>query len=162
MPAMEAHQSRPETQRWTGLRSLALFEAFKGLLVLLVALGLDETLRGGLEETAEHLLFRLHISAQRRLGRVLLDAASDFSSRDQASLAALAVTYSVARIVESWGLWRGRVWAQWFAIGSALLYLPWEIRALWSRPDWTRGALLAGNVLLVLYLAGAWLRNRRS
>jgi uncharacterized membrane protein (DUF2068 family) len=54
---------------------------------------------------------------------------------------------------DAWGLWRGRAWAQWFAIFSGLLYLPWEARALWVKPDVARAALLLGNVLLVAHMA---------
>ena len=159
---MAGPEDRPPARHQGGLRAAAVFEASKGLLVLLVALGLAEMLHGSLQEAAEHLLFRLHLSPERRLGRVLLDAAARVSHRSLLPLAALALAYSAARLTEAWGLWRGRAWAQWFAILSGLLYLPWEIWALWTRPDWIRAALLAGNVLLVTYMISVRLGERRS
>lgn len=144
-----------------GLRTVAAFEFSKGLIVLLAALGLAEAFHGSLEETAEHLLLRLHVSPERRLGRVLLEAASKLSDAGLVKLAALACAYSAARLIEAWGLWRGRAWAQWFAALSGLLYLPWEISALMDRPDWMRALLLAGNVVLVAYMLFLRLAARR-
>jgi uncharacterized membrane protein (DUF2068 family) len=144
-----------------GLRAVAVFEASKGLLVLLVTLGVAELLHGSLEEAAEHLLFRLQINPQQRLSRALLKAADGLSNHDLVSLAALALAYAAARFAEAWGLWRGRAWAQWFAILSGLLYLPWEAWALWNKPDAARAVLLLGNLLLVAYMARVRLAERR-
>lgn len=144
-----------------GLRTVAAFEFSKGLIVLLAALGLAEAFHGSLAETAEHLILRLHVSPERRLGRVLLEAASKLSDAGLVKLAALASGYTAARFIEAWGLWRGRAWAEWFAALSGLLYLPWEIGALAAKPDWPRAALLAGNVLLVVYMLRLRLAARR-
>ena len=153
MRAMAATKGDSPASHRSGLRAVAVLEASKGLVVLLAALGVAEMIHGGLEEAAEHLLFRLHINPQQRLSRALLRAAAELSNRNLVSLATLALAYAAARFAEAWGLWRGRAWAQWFAIFSGLLYLPWEARALWVKPDVARAALLLGNVLLVAHMA---------
>lgn len=161
MRAMEAAAGRRRSHA-AGLRAIALFEASKGMLVLLAALGVAEFFHGSLEDTAAHLLFRLHISPERRLGRVLLEAAAKLSDAGLVQLALIATAYSAARFIEAWGLWRGRAWAQWFAVLSGLVYLPWEFAALVAKPDWIRGGLMAGNVLLVVYIARLRLAERRG
>ena len=104
-----------------GLRAVAVFEAAKGLLVLLLGLGLLSLLHRDVEEAAENLLFRLHIGSDGRLARVFLDAASKLTDTRVWALTGTAVVYSGVRFAEAWGLWNGREWAEWFALLSGAL-----------------------------------------
>jgi uncharacterized membrane protein (DUF2068 family) len=60
------------------------------------------------------------------------------------------------RFAEAIGLWLERVWAEWFAIISGSMYLPWEIYELARRQTWIRWTVLGINLLIVVYLI--WLR----
>jgi uncharacterized membrane protein (DUF2068 family) len=146
----------------TGLRAVAIFEASKGLLVLLLGLGLLDLLHRDVEETAESLLLRLHVGLDRRLAGVILDAASKLTDTRLWTLAATAVAYAGVRMVEAWGLWKRRRWAQWFALASGALYLPWEILKVAQRANWVHAGVFAGNVVILLYMGRLLLRaNRR-
>jgi uncharacterized membrane protein (DUF2068 family) len=135
-----------------GLRAVATFEAAKGLLVLLVGLGLFDLLHRDMEETAENLLLRLHINPDRHLARAFLEAASKLTDSRLWELAAAAVAYSAVRFTEAWGLWNRRAWAQWFALLSGALYLPWEVLKLVQRINWLHAGVVVGNVIVVLYI----------
>jgi uncharacterized membrane protein (DUF2068 family) len=80
------------------------------------------------------------------------------------ALAAGALAYSIVRFVEAYGLWNRRVWAEWFALLSGMLYIPFEVYEVLDRATKLRFAVLAINIVIVLYMAwirvAAWRRDR--
>jgi uncharacterized membrane protein (DUF2068 family) len=135
-----------------GLRAVAVLEAVKGLLVLLLGLGLLSLLHKDFEDVAENFLFRLHISAGHRVGRAIIDAVSKLTDARLWGIAGAAAAYSAVRFTEAWGLWNRRVWAEWFALLSGALYLPVEILKLAERASWLHISLFVGNVAILLYM----------
>lgn len=135
-----------------GLRAVALLEAVKGSAVLLLGLGLLALLHKDVEQFAEDLLVHLHISTEHRIGHVVLNAASKMTDARLWGIAAGAAMYAVVRFVEAYGLWHRRVWAEWFAMLSGALYLPWELVKLVEHPSWLHWALILINLTIVLYM----------
>jgi uncharacterized membrane protein (DUF2068 family) len=144
----------------TGIRTIAVFEALKGAIVLLAAFGLLSLLHRDVASVAETLLGRLHVHPEYRLFGVIVQAASKVTDARLWMLAAAAISYSCVRFVEAYGLWKQRVWAQWFALLSGLLYLPWELLAWIERPTALRAAIIVVNAVIVGYFALAVLRSR--
>ncbi|MBV8054740.1 MAG: DUF2127 domain-containing protein [Deltaproteobacteria bacterium] len=140
-----------------GLRAVASFEALKGIVVLGLGIALL-ILHQHVEAYAENLLFHLHINMDRRLGHAVLHAASQISDARLLTLALAITIYPTVRFIEAWGLWNRRVWAEWFALLSGAMYLPWELLKLAEKPNWTHGAILAVNVVVVAYML--WIRVR--
>jgi uncharacterized membrane protein (DUF2068 family) len=134
-----------------GLRAVATFEALKGAAVLLLGIALLAFHKHA-EDFAASLLFHLHIDPDRRLAHMLMDAATRLSDARLLTIAAAALTYCAVRWVEAWGLWNRRVWAEWFALLSGALYLPWEILKIVERVDWERVGVLVINVAIILYM----------
>jgi hypothetical protein len=87
---------------------VATLEAAKGLLVLLLGLGLLDLLHRDVEEAAENLLSYLRIGVDRRVARVSLDAASKLTDARLWALTGTAVAYAGVRFTEAWGLWNRR------------------------------------------------------
>jgi uncharacterized membrane protein (DUF2068 family) len=144
-----------------GLRAVASFEAFKGILV--VFLGLFIVIyHQRAEDVTENLLDHLHINPDRRLGHALMNAAATVSDARLLTIAAAIVAYSTVRFVEAWGLWHRRVWAEWFALLSGAMYLPLELLKVAERATWERVAVLAMNMVIVLYMLYIRLRERRQ
>ncbi len=144
-------QAVDERSSPAGLRTVALFEALKGLVVLGIGLFLIFTHKHA-ADFADSLLYHLHIDPDRRISDTLMDAAWKVTNANLWTIAAAAVTYAAVRFTEGWGLWRRRVWAEWFALLSGALYLPWEILKLIERVDWERLAVLAVNIVIILYM----------
>jgi uncharacterized membrane protein (DUF2068 family) len=134
-----------------GLRTVATFEALKGGVVLLLGITLLALHRHA-EDFAGRLLFHLHMDPDRRMAHALMNAATKVTDARLWTIAAATVTYSAVRFVEAWGLWNRRVWAEWFALLSGAMYLPWEILRITERADWERIAVLIVNVLIILYM----------
>src|SRR5205823_3820788 len=59
-----------------GLRTIAVFEAAKGLLVLLVEVGLLSLLHKDVSAVAEHVVRILHMNPEHRFSHVILQAAN--------------------------------------------------------------------------------------
>jgi uncharacterized membrane protein (DUF2068 family) len=142
-----------------GERVVAALEAGKGSLVLLVGFGLLAFVDEGTQQLAEELVRTLHLNPAKRLPRVFLDAAERASDVHLWTLAAFAFGYSVLRLAEAYGLWFGKRWAEWFAVGSGALYVPFEAYALWEHPTWVRGATLTANIAIVAYVGLALWRR---
>ncbi len=141
-----------------GLRMVAVFEAFKGALALASAYFLIILIRRDVdfEDAAEHILFSLHISPSHRWSQEFLHAADKISGVNLAMIAAIAVTYATLRFAEGYGLWKQRAWAEWLAIISGCIYLPFEIYKVIRRPNELHWAILGINILVVLYIG--WVR----
>jgi uncharacterized membrane protein (DUF2068 family) len=144
-----------------GLRTVAVFEASKGVLVVALAIILI-AVRGQIEDYAEDFLYALHLDPDRRFARMVMEAASKLSDARAWTVALAAATYSTVRFVEAWGLWNLRVWAEWFALLSGTLYLPWEILKVAERVTWERLGVLVINVAIVLYMLFIRVRAARS
>ncbi len=142
----------PETK---GLHAIAIFEAVKGLAVLLAGFGLLALIHRDVQEIAERFVEAIHLNPASHYPRVLIEAASNVTDGRLLGLAAMALAYSAVRLAEAYGLWHGRAWAEWFAIISGGLYLPVEIYEVARHPSVVKGLVLIGNALLVVYLVRA-------
>ena len=56
------------------------------------------------------------------------------------------------RFVEAYGLWHRRVWAEWFALLSGSLYLPWELYEFAEKPTPIRAGILVMNLAIIIYM----------
>lgn len=141
-----------------GLRTVAVFEAFKGALALVVAYVLISMINHNVDfgEAAQRILFFFHINPDHHWSQELLLAANKMSDASRAMIAAIAITYAVLRFAEGYGLWRQRAWAEWLAIVSGCVYLPFEIYKVIRRPNQLHWAILGINILVVLYIG--WVR----
>lgn len=145
----------------TGLRAVASFEAFKGVLVVLLGLFIV-IYHQRAEDVTENLLDHLHINPDRRLGHAVMNAAATISDARLWTIAAAILAYATVRFIEAWGLWHRRVWAEWFALLSGAMYLPLELLKVAERATWERVAVLVINAVIVLYMLYIRLRERRE
>ena len=157
MGRCDLHSAKGKGHR-KGLRTVATIEFAKGVLVMLATLGFVEIIRKDidLEDAAQNLLYALHIDPDRRLSHMLVHAAGRMMNADVATVLGIALVYVTLRFVESYGLWRQRVWAEWLAIISGAIYLPYELYNLIRRPTTVHWVILLINIAVVAYVA--WVR----
>ena len=67
-------------------------------------------------------------------------------------IATVAAIYVTLRFIEAYGLWYVRPWAEWLAIASGAIYIPFEAADLWRHPNWFRVLVIVVNVGIVLYM----------
>jgi uncharacterized membrane protein (DUF2068 family) len=140
------------SKKTVALRTVAVFEAAKGLIVLLLGLGLLRLVHKNLDEFAENLIRFLHVSPAGHLSNLFLTAAGRTTHKNLWLIAAAAMLYSIVRFAEAFGLWHDREWAEWFALLSGSMYLPWEVYSLLNHPHLIKWIVLTGNVAIVLYM----------
>lgn len=138
-----------------GLRTVAIIEALKGVLALVIGFAFVEILRRDvdLQEAALNLLSFLHVDPERRIALALVHGAERMSEASVMNVVLIVLLYASLRFLESYGLWRQRVWAEWLAIVSGAIYLPIELRALIRHPTAIHWAILLINIVIVLYIA---------
>jgi uncharacterized membrane protein (DUF2068 family) len=134
------------------LRTVALFEAAKGVLVLLLAFGLTRLVHKNLDEFADQMIHFLHASPGSHLSNLFLSLASHATDKGLWALAAAAMIYAIVRFAEAYGLWHGREWAEWFALLSGAMYLPWEAYSLIHHAQPIKWIILLANIAIVLYM----------
>ncbi|HEX9078683.1 MAG TPA: DUF2127 domain-containing protein [Desulfuromonadaceae bacterium] len=139
-----------------GIRAVALFEATKGAVVIMAGLGLLALIHHDVQAVAEQVVRHLHFNPAKRFPRIFLDAAAAATDARLWTLAMTAVAYASVRFVEAYGLWRQRVWAEWFGILTGSIYLPVELYELTVSVTAVKLAVLATNLFIVGWLS--WVR----
>lgn len=135
--------------RLEALRGVALLEFAKGALVLIAAISLYWI---NPSDVAGAFLNFLHISPDRHFAHLLFSLADRLSDIRIWHVIAGASCYSGLRFVESYGLWRARPWAEWIALISGAIYLPFEIRLLAHRVTLIHASVFIVNVAIVLFM----------
>jgi uncharacterized membrane protein (DUF2068 family) len=135
-----------------GLRTVALFEATKGVLVLVVGLGLLSLVHRDVQNIGEEIVRRFHLNLAHHNPRIFLDIAAHIDDSRLRLLALAALLYSAMRLVEAYGLWRRRAWGEWFAIISGGVYLPVELYELIRHATVVKAGVFIVNVAIVGYL----------
>lgn len=144
-----------------GIRAVAIFEAAKGALVLIVGFGGLALIHRDVQAVAEHLVQRMHLNPAHEYPRIFIQAASHVTDAHLWATAWLALAYSMVRAAEAYGLWHGRRWAEWFALVSAALYLPIEIYEMIFHWHWIKCGIFLANVVIVLYVGHSLYKSRR-
>jgi uncharacterized membrane protein (DUF2068 family) len=145
-----------------GLRAVAAFEFIKGFAVLLIGLGLLSLIHHDVQEAVENYMRWLHLDPAWHWTKFLVTKASTLNDVDLRRLAVLAFAYTTFRIVEAYGLWFEYLWAEWLAVISATIYLPWEIRRLFHKTSVQGFSVLIGNLVIIAYLAYVLWDNHRQ
>jgi uncharacterized membrane protein (DUF2068 family) len=144
------------------LRAVAAFEFFKGTFVVVMGICALALVHKDTWLLAESLLALLHISTDHRYAQIFLDFADSVTDARLWAAARIAFAYAVLRFTEAYGLWKGRKWAEWVALVSGTLLLPFEVRELFRGVTVLRCGLLIGNLAIVFYMLYVILENRRE
>lgn len=155
-----AHKSHPVARR-RALRTIAVFEAAKGIIVLAASLGCLSLLRVDLHHVAVTLIEHFGLRPDQHYPSIVLHYSDVLANTSLRSLVLLATGYVVLRFAEAYGLWYQRAWGQWLGALSGGLYVPFELWHLVHRPSPLGAAVLALNLLVVGFLAYVLWRERR-
>lgn len=143
-----------------GIRSVAVFEASKGVVVILAGLGCFSLMHHNVAAVAEQIAEQLHFNPSMHITRIFIDAARHINDARLGLLALLSLLYSTMRFIEAYGLWRARRWAEWFAAISCGVYLPVEIAELLRGFSWIKMVILLINIAIVIYMTSVLVRQK--
>jgi uncharacterized membrane protein (DUF2068 family) len=144
------------------LRAVASVEFAKGILAIVGGVVAILLLHKDTWVMAESLLALFHINTDRRSAQLFLDLADDLTDYRLWWAVRILFIYSALRFAEGYGLWNQRTWAEWFALGSGTLLLPFEIRELLRGITVLRSAVFAVNIGLILYMFYLLREGRRE
>jgi uncharacterized membrane protein (DUF2068 family) len=145
----------------SAVRAIALVEAAKGTLVILVGLGLLSLIHHDVQRFAERLVAHAHLNPAARYPRVFIDVATQLTDGRLWLLAAGGAVYASVRFIEAYGLWLERRWAEWLAALSGGVYIPFELFELHEQFTWlSLGALLLNAAIVAIMAYSVFQANR--
>ncbi len=144
------------------IRVAAVFEAAKGLIVLITGFGLLMFIHKDLHAVFEQIVRHLHLNPARHYPRIFLDVINHITDVQLLGLALSAFAYSLVRFAEAYGLWYERQWAEWFGFLSGGMYIPVELFELFHGATVIKAAILAVNLFIVALLGKALYRSREK
>lgn len=145
----------------TAVRTVAWIEAIKGVMALLLASGALALLHRDLHALALYVIGHAHLNPAAKYPGIFLELADHFGDSRIRMLAAGAAGYAVLHLVEAYGLFKERTWAEILAAGGASLYVPFELIELSRYPSLTVLCVLAVNIAIVwIMLRALWAKRR--
>ena len=145
-----------------GLRAIAVFEALKGVIVLLAGFGLLSFLGRDTEALAERLVSRLHLNPAHHYPQIFIQAMTDVNNTGLWLMAGFAAGYAAIRFAEAYGLWHERRWAEWLAALSGAVYVPAELYEINRHATALKFTALIVNLIVVAYMVWLLTESQRK
>ena len=144
-----------------GLRSVAVFEMIKGALFVVIGLSALFLIHRDVDQAAENIVRLLHLDPAWHYCKVFIDASAKVTDTRLRLIALVSLTLAAIRFVEAYGLWHERAWAEWFAVISAGVFMPFEIHHFYHKPTLAGLVVFLVNIAIVIYLGILLSANHR-
>lgn len=149
-------------QARSAIKTVAAFEAFKGLVALVAASGLHLLLHKDLHDLTIGLVQHAHLDPAAHYPSIFIIAATHLQDTRFLLIAVGAVVYATVRFVEAYGLFREAAWAEVLAVVSGAVYVPFEIEKLVHHVSWLSVGALILNIGVVAIMVRALLQRRKT
>jgi uncharacterized membrane protein (DUF2068 family) len=145
-----------------GVRLIAAFKLFKGLVLLTVGIGAVKLLHKDIGFEIERWADIFRVDPNNVYIHRLLERLSILDDRRLKELSVGTFFYSALLLTEGTGLLLGKRWAEFFTIIVTSSLIPLEVYELTRRVSSTRLLVLLLNVMVVAYLAIEVRRNLKN
>jgi uncharacterized membrane protein (DUF2068 family) len=145
-----------------GIRLIAAFKLFKGLVLLAVGVGAVRLLHKDLAFEVERWADIFRVDPNNHYIHRLLERFSILDVRKLKELSVGTFFYSTLLLTEGTGLLLGKRWAEYFTIVATSSLIPLEVYELTKRVSSAKLVVLLLNVAVVVYLVIELRRNRKS
>ena len=139
-------------QHHTGMALIAGFKVAKGVLLLLVGLGLLKLVHADIATLFSQLLEALHLNADSRILHNLILKVDALQPHSVLVISLVSMAYAALLLTEGVGLWFEFSWAAYLTVISTSLFLPFELYEVVERITALRIGVLLLNLVIVLYL----------
>jgi len=143
----------------TGLAVIAVFKVVKGVLLLLVGLGLLKLVHAEIATLFSLLIEGLHLNADSRLIHALVLKIDALQPNSVLLAALVSLGYAGMLLVEGIGLWLEFTWAAYLTVVSTSLLLPFELYEVIEQVSVLRIGVLLLNLAIVAYLVSQLRRH---
>ena len=131
---------------------IAVFKVVKGLLLLLLGLGLLKLVHAELARLFSLLIEALHVNADSRLIHALVLKVDALQPHSVLPAGLVSLGYAAMLLVEGVGLWLELTWATYLTVVSTSLLLPFELYEVFEQVSMLRVGVLLLNLIIVRYL----------
>lgn len=149
---MSKETAPPRKQRAPTLYAIIAIKLLKGLLLLLLGLGVYSLSDNNLPAEFRAVLQALHIDPEKKFFTDLAGKLGRITPANVMWVAYGTVCYSLFSLTEGVGLIFRVSWAGWLVIGESVFFIPIELYDLQHRFTWGVVVILGLNVLIVWYL----------
>lgn len=144
------------------VRTVAWIEAFKGVFAVLLASGALAMLHRDLHGLALFVIEHAHLNPAAKYPGIFLQLADHFGDSRIRMLAAGAAGYAILHLIEAYGLFKEKVWAEILAAGGASIYIPFELVQLMRAPAPAVLCVLVVNIAIVWIMVRALWAKRKA
>jgi uncharacterized membrane protein (DUF2068 family) len=145
-----------------GIRLIAAFKLFKGLVLFAVGVGAVKLLHKDLAFEVERWADIFRVDPNNHYIHRLLERLSILDGRQLKELSVGTFFYSALLLTEGTGLLFGKRWAEYFTVVATSSFIPLEVYELTKRLSPARLVLLLLNIAIVVYLVFELCRSRKS
>ncbi len=146
------HEGMMTKQHHTGMVLIAGVKVLKGLLLLIVGLGLLKLVHADIAALFNRLLEALHLNADSRILHSLVLKVDALQPHNVLMMSLVSLAYATLLLIEGVGLWFEFSWAAYLTVISTSLLLPFELYEVIERITAVRVGVLLLNLVIVLYL----------
>lgn len=169
MTRLQPKQKTPGTGRIIGkvaqsrgLRLIAAFKLFKGLVLFAVGVGAVNLLHKDVASEVESWADLFRVDPNNLYFQHLLEKFANLNDHKLKQLSVGTFFYSALLLTEGIGLLLAKRWAEYFTIIVTSSLVPLEIYELTKRVSWAKLVVLILNILVVAYLVIELRRNRKN
>jgi uncharacterized membrane protein (DUF2068 family) len=148
----DGHENLRTKQHHTGMVLIAGLKVLKGLLLLIVGLGLLKLVHADIATLFSQLLEALHLNADSRILHSLVLKVDALQPHSLFMMSLVSMVYAALLLTEGVGLWFEFSWAAYLTVISTSLLLPFELYEVIERITALRIGVLLLNLVIVLYL----------
>lgn len=137
-----------------GLKCIIAWKLAKATLLLLVGFGAFALIHKDVHALAQHVVEYCGLDpTSERMEPLLAKLGRFATAAHKAEIGVGAILFAAFLLVEAWGLWHRRIWAELLTIVATTLLIPVEVYELFKHPSAGKVATIVVNVAIVLYLA---------
>ena len=148
--------------RHAGLLLIALYEFAKGVVLLLVAIGLLRMLNRDLQQMVMHWAHVLRLDLHQRFIAGLAQKAGLINPHQLKQYSAFFFFTGGVHVVQGTGLYFGKRWAEYLTVLATSAFIPLEVIEVVRHVGPVRCTILLLNVTLVVYLIVLLWRRRKE
>jgi uncharacterized membrane protein (DUF2068 family) len=162
-------QKTPRTAKITrasatprGIRLIAAFKLFKGLVLLAVGIGAVKLVHKDIAFELERWADMFRVDPNNHYIHLLLERFLTLDARKLKELSVGTFFYSALLLTEGTGLLLGQRWAEYFTIIATSSFIPLEVYEIAKRVRPAKLIVLLLNIVVVAYLVIVLRRNHKN
>ncbi len=152
----ESHENQPpkgsKPHHNKALLAIAVFKGIKGVLLILLAIGLFKLLHRDVGEVFENLANKLRIDPDNRYLGALLAKLNLLDDGKLEKLSGFTFAYGILLMTEGTGLYLEKRWAEFLTVIATAGFIPLELYELYESISPVKCILLVVNVGIVVFL----------